>query len=112
MKRRSGLNPMSSRRRREQAQRTRVRDAVYERDGQCVARMIPVVDLVEVRCPVLCGGPFDVHEVIGRGRGGDYLDAENCVLLCRQHHDWVTTHPEGATRLGLTRSLPPATDGC
>lgn len=46
----------------------------------------------------------DVHEVLTRGRGGDFLDENNCVCLCRVCHRWVTDHPLEAEELGFVKS--------
>jgi len=46
----------------------------------------------------------DIHEPLTRARGGSILDPANTVAVCRGCHDWIHTHPESATRLGLLRS--------
>lgn len=55
-----------------------------------------------------CGaGADDLHEVLSRARGGSISDPANCVPLCRECHDWVTTHPRLATGEGwLERKEP------
>lgn len=81
-------------------QRAEVRRIVLQRDmGLCRARFLVTY--------LSCSGPLDVDEVIPRGRGGDYLDPNNCQVLCRTHHRWKHDNPAEAERLGLTRSLPP-----
>lgn len=45
--------------------------------------------------------PDDVHEPLTRARGGSITDPENMVVICRACHDWVHTHPEAATSVGL-----------
>jgi len=45
----------------------------------------------------------DVHEVLSRARGGDILDPDNCVALCRDCHNFVTTHPKMAEEEGWLR---------
>lgn len=45
----------------------------------------------------------DVHEVLSRARGGDILDRDNCVALCRDCHNYVTTHPKLAAEEGWLR---------
>lgn len=104
LKRGAPIPQVSKKRARENRQRSKVRDEVLTRDGfTCRTRggIIPSIPR--------CAGPLDVHEVIGRGRGGSFLDPENCLTLCRRHHEWVTAHPREATELGLTASLPPST---
>lgn len=50
--------------------------------------------------------PFDdLHEVLSRARGGDVRDWGNILLVCRSCHNWITTHPADAERLGLSRSM-------
>ena len=45
----------------------------------------------------------DIHEPLTRARGGSILDPANTVAVCRGCHDWIHTHPESATRLGLLK---------
>jgi hypothetical protein len=51
---------------------------------------------------VLCQGPLDVHERIPRSAwpGGD-LVIDNCILVCRAHHDWIDDNPKLAHDLHL-----------
>ena len=53
----------------------------------------------------------DIHEPLTRARGGSILDPANTVAVCRACHDWIHTHPESATRLGLLASNRPETTG-
>jgi hypothetical protein len=46
----------------------------------------------------------DVHEKLTRARGGDILDEDNVLAICREHHDWVHANPKAATELGLLLS--------
>ncbi len=103
LKRSGRLNPMSNKRKAELGVRKRVREEVQERDAyKCVAKhLVPEVE---------CWGPLDVDEICPRGRGGDWLDPDNCQVLCRAHHDWKHLHPADATSLGLTRSNRKAWD--
>jgi len=102
---RAALPPMSAKRRRELPERAKVRAAVLARDRTCVAAGL-VLD-------VACASPnpdrprLEVDEIAGKGRGGDWLDPDNCQALCQAHHDWKSTHPEQAEALGLTRKAPP-----
>lgn len=49
---------------------------------------------------VLCGEftYLDPHHTITQSRGGS---DEDIVDLCRRCHDWVGTHPQEASKLGL-----------
>lgn len=60
-----------------------VRLRVLERDGW--------------RCTE-CGkaGRLEVHHVLPLERGGEYLDPENCVTLCRSCHVALHRRPETA----------------
>lgn len=97
------LARVSPKRKAEEDRRKDVILAVWTRDRFCVA----APDGPRPVGAVACGGPLDVDEIVGRGRGGDYLDPDNCQLLCRRHHDWKHAHPEAATAVGLSCSLPP-----
>lgn len=88
-----GLRAKSAKRQaEEQARRDLVR-RVRDRDRTCRAR-----DLA----PGRCSGPLDVHEVIPRSawRAG-YLVDDNCLLVCREHHDWIGDFPDSAHGFGL-----------
>lgn len=104
---RKPLAPFSAKRLSEHERREQVRKEVLERDRVCRLSL-------HVRTGI-CGGPLDVHEPKTRARGGNYLDPDECVLLCRKHHDWVHDHPTEATELGLLIAswdqVPPAGAG-
>lgn len=94
------LNPASKKTKKNAAKRAEVRRIVHQRDmGLCRARFLVG--------SITCSGPLDIDEVIPRGRGGNYLDPDNCQVLCRAHHRWKHDNPAEAERLGLTKSLPP-----
>lgn len=69
--------------------------AVLARDRGCRAALL-VPD-------VKCWGPLDVHEILTRARGGSIIDEENCIVVCRRHHDWIGQWPARAAELGLTK---------
>ena len=46
----------------------------------------------------------DMHEVLTRARGGDPTDKGNILCLCRECHQWVTTHETAAREVGLVRA--------
>lgn len=97
---RKGLPAESAKRKAERPARARVRREVHERDGGCVAARFGLTGQ--------CAGPLDVNELVRRGRWrAGYLVADNCVVLCRRHHDWVTTHVLEARALGLDLHAPP-----
>lgn len=45
----------------------------------------------------------DVHELIRRSQGGDVLDAQNVLAVCRLCHDRIGKYPQLAFDLGLAR---------
>jgi len=70
-----------------------LRQAVFARDGGCVARLF---------MNSTCKGAPHAHHVLPRGRGGtDELD--NLVTLCALHHRLVHTNPRDARAKGLLR---------
>lgn len=89
LKRKTPLRQRSKKRRSEERERADVIERVIARDGGCV--------LASPRCE----GPLDVDEIISRGRGGSYLDEENCQTLCRRHHEAKHHHTHAASILGL-----------
>jgi len=94
------LNLASNKTKNNYPKRAEVRRIVMQRDmGLCRAKFLIG--------SIMCSGPLDIDEVIPRGRGGNYLDPENCQVLCRAHHRWKHDNPAEAERLGLTKSLPP-----
>lgn len=50
---------------------------------------------------------LEVHELVSRGAGGDWLDPDNCVALCPVAHDLVTGNPALGYRSGLRRRWSP-----
>ena len=50
------------------------------------------------------GRSVDIHEPLTRARGGSILDPANTVAVCRNCHDWIPDHGDGATEMGLLRS--------
>jgi hypothetical protein len=89
-----GLRPKSQKRLDEDAERDAVKRRVRQRDGnQCQAKG---------KAPGRCSGPTDVHEIIPRSAWkAGYLMDDNCIVICRAHHDWVGDYPDDAHDLGL-----------
>lgn len=93
---------MSDKRQSTLAQRREVREQVIKRDQEC-----------RLKDHSPCFGDLDVHEVLTRARGGDPLDPNNCVALCRTHHDFAHRNPKWAEEVGLLRhswGTEPGTD--
>lgn len=56
----------------------------------------------EIRWDAGCQGrAVDVDEILSRGRGGDFLDPENCQTTCRHCHDKKHTEPTEALERGV-----------
>lgn len=68
---------------------------VRERDKTCQG--------IHKLTDVACRWPLDVHHLLPRGRGGRD-EPQNCVLLCRAHHDAVHSAPECGEEVGLLRA--------
>lgn len=94
------LNFYSKKTKENALKRAEVCRIVKQRDmGLCVAKSLVGF--------ITCSTHLDIDEIIPRGRGGNYLDPNNCQVLCRAHHRWKHDNPAEAERLGLTKSLPP-----
>jgi 5-methylcytosine-specific restriction endonuclease McrA len=46
---------------------------------------------------------LDKHEIKSRARGGDPTDPNNCMLVCRQCHDWIEANDGEAILLGFSK---------
>ena len=54
---------------------------------------------------VRCGRvATEVDEIVGRGRGGSFVDKANCQKFCHECHQWKTDHPARATAEGWAKS--------
>lgn len=107
------VNPVSRRRQSKADLRRAVREYVLARDLICQVHERHLNGGVHVgdlpKCDYSLG--LDVHELIRRSawRDGIY-HPNNCITVCRAHHDWIGANPERATALGL--SLPSWTPHC
>lgn len=79
--------------------RRRCVETVLARDGGCVMRA-RVSDIIFYNMHA-CWGPVDVHEPGHRSQGADPTDPDQCVALCRSHHDWAHNHPREAKEIGI-----------
>lgn len=69
-----------------------VRERVYRRDlGRC-----RLADRT-------CWGPVDPHHIRPVGQGGERLDPDNVLLLCRKHHSQAHDHPAWGREQGVLR---------
>lgn len=85
---------VSAKRFAERPSRQAVVEQVFARDRTCqAAGKVP---------GVACRGPLDPHEIIPRSAWGQgYLVAENVIVVCRAHHDWIDDNPKLAHEVGL-----------
>lgn len=90
--------------------RIRMRSPKRERDAETRRALVQrVLDRDMRSCQagsivveVSCGGPLDVHEIVPRSAwAGGYLVEENCITVCRRHHDWIGDNPAQAHAYGL-----------
>jgi hypothetical protein len=98
LKRGGRLNPVSKKRQKLLAKRRQVIDEILKTRTMCEASTrIWNVDRAH-RCFRI---PWDVHEPLTRARGGSITDPANMMVVCRPCHDWIHTHPQLATQVGL-----------
>ena len=94
LKRTGRLNPVSTRRRKRDANYRQARQAVYDRAGGWCEFYDPYWQLP-------CGNEMvDVHHLAGRS-GPDPHRLDNLIGLCRWHHTQAHERPEWAYRVGL-----------
>ena len=93
---RSPINRVSSKRKRENAQR---KVAMTEKFGDPETWTCQAAMFMDVRCY----GEIHGHEILKRSRGGSITDMDNVVLLCDYHNGLVEDYPEKAHDAGLAR---------
>jgi len=100
-KNRKSLKAVSDKRRARIPAREECVRIVLARDGGCVfpKRWVEAGNWPTNMPP--CWGQLDVHEPGHRSQGADPTDPDQCVTLCRAHHDLVHNLPVTAKDLGL-----------
>jgi hypothetical protein len=98
LKRTGRVNPVSARRRSEQAARDACVEEVHRRDGTCQLAVI----FPEVTCGWLPDRrQLEVDEVHGGAmRCTEHTDPAACRLVCPKHHDHKTLHKRDALARG------------
>lgn len=99
---RSPLKSVGRKRRSKQAQRAALVQRVLYRDQRCQFNLRVALYGDTGTWPSQDhAGPLDVHEVIPRSvwPDGELVD-DNCVTICRLHHQWVDDHPNDAVFVG------------
>jgi len=96
--------------------RSRINPVSKKRQKLNVTRRLFVRRLLEERpnCEAQIHGvcsnwSTDVHEILTRGRGGDFLLEDNCLALCRRCHTFITENPAFSNEHGFTISWSIAT---
>lgn len=102
---RSPLRSIGRKRRSKQTQRAAVVERVLNRDGhhcQAIVHYLNGTTTIPSFIVIECNGPLDVHEIIPRSVWPDgELIEDNCVTVCRNHHQWIDSHPSHAHLIGL-----------
>jgi len=89
---RSRINPVSKK-----------RQALMPMRRSLVKRLLEERMVCEARISGCTFRPTDVHEILTRGRGGSITDEDNCLVLCRNCHHWITfVSPAWAIENGFT----------
>ncbi len=80
-----------------QANKTRQLRRLYQRLRRRLLR-----ERRKCEAQVVCrGGPStEVHHLAGR-EGTRLIDERNLVVVCRECHEWIHSHPRAARREGL-----------
>ncbi len=104
---RTPLKPISKKRQALQRQRRIFVNEIMSKRLRCEAGRLVMSVQRDHRCGIT---PSDVHEPLTRARGGDILDPDNALAVCRPCHDWIHDHPASATYLGLLRRAEPKDD--
>lgn len=95
---RTRLKRMSKAKRREIAERKRLRvELLDERGLRCEAHR-------ELQC---CNPWTDLHEILKRSAGGSPTDKNNILCVCRECHQWIEANPAEAMERGLSKSSAP-----
>ena len=99
------MRPMSNKKRRQLAERARVRYAVFERDGGCLAEGVKGLGK--------CWGPWTPHHVLKASQGGAY-SPDNLITLCSHHNSLFEADADAAEiarENGFVRKSWEAADG-
>jgi hypothetical protein len=101
---RKPLRPVSKKRAKVNAERSRVVHERWGRNPRCEG-CTPLALLGITSATTGCDGwATDAHEIVSRARGGSITDTDNILPLGRSCHRFVTENPEIAEAAGLSRS--------
>lgn len=103
--RRTGrLRPMSKKRQRQAKTYSLLRAAYLQAHPRCQA--LGLILLAGFQVPVRKGDTIptatEIHHTAGR-TGGNYLNTDTWLAVCRVAHDWIHANPREARSLGLLR---------
>lgn len=96
-----GINPMSDRRRKENAKRRAVLHAAFGAFPRCQLCEPLRAHGIVTGCN---GWADDADEVLRRSAGGSIVDVENIRPVGRECHRWIGDNPKLAREWGLVRS--------
>lgn len=85
--------------------RAAVVERVLARDGEMCQAIVHYLNgntTIPRFVIVECRLPLDVHEIIPRSVWPDgELVEDNCVTVCRAHHEWIDSYLDDAEKIGL-----------
>lgn len=86
--------------------RSPLRRVSKKRAAENVVRRRILAEVVHGKLCARCKSKWatDGHERLSRARGGSITDPANIDPLCRECHDYVTTHPKWAEENGWSES--------
>ncbi len=100
--RRSRIKPMSKKRQRESKAYSLLRAAFLENKPKCEAcfHVTGYGMFTAKGRDMLANRSCDVHHIRGR-TGGNYLNTDTWLAVCRKCHNWIHNHPQDARMIGL-----------
>jgi len=101
LSRKTRIKPQSAKAKAKAELRSAFVKALLTKRPECQAR------IVEAACTFFAD---DVHEKMTRASGGDILDEDNCICVCRRCHDFIHDNRKRAEAMGLLDSRYPGRD--
>lgn len=101
LSRKTRIKPQSTKAKAKAVLRSAFVKALLTKLPECQAR------IVEAACTFFA---TDVHEKMTRASGGDILDEDNCICVCRRCHDFIHDNRKRAEAMGLLDSRYPGRD--
>lgn len=101
LSRKTRIKPQSAKAKAKAVLRSAFVKALLTKRPECQAR------IVEAACTFFAD---DVHEKMTRASGGDILDEDNCICVCRRCHDFIHNDRKRAEAMDLLDSRYPGRD--